>query len=372
MNNDAIADFLRTHEASPVGLTPTLPLLEPTSALDEDSDAPTTDIDREVEYPEAEWKPLPVGSASVTGEERPTRFIDGCHAGQPVLCLTVRGTGRPVPLYLAEVGAIVLKSDGRKFEREFVHIERVLSFVADAFPWDEVEAFSAAVQNNPALDLRVLPANDVNPAEFSLFDYEAMRRQAMIRAQAEMEHLERLAFAAGESAPTLVDGPLNRVTGTLPSDAALAVGIVKQQATQYLHPQGMRAMLSLTKDHRTPCFKLNAPRGKQGGSFPVLTWYLRLATGRNLAPNWGYVRVEVPYAQFKSRFQRHDGDFSFIDRLSRWLIDARCRADSYSRMPVSLEPIVRAEDALKPLFTPLSVLVNRLYRQAGLFRGSER
>ena len=40
-------------------------------------------------------------------------------------------------------------------------------------------------------------------------------------------------------------------------------------------------------------------------------------------------------------------------------------------MPVSLEPIVRAEDALKPLFTPFPVLVNRLYRTAGFFRGGE-
>jgi hypothetical protein len=60
-----------------------------------------------------------------------------------------------------------------------------------------------------------------------------------------------------------------------------------------------------------------------------------------------------------------------VNRLSRWLIDARCRTDSYARMPVSLDPIVRAEDALKPLFTPVPVLVNRLYRTAGLFRGNE-
>ena len=64
-------------------------------------------------------------------------------------------------------------------------------------------------------------------------------------------------------------------------------------------------------------------------------------------------------------------DFGFVNRLSRWLIDARCRTDSYARMPVSLDPIVRAEDALKPLFTPIQVLVNRLYRTAGLFRKDE-
>lgn len=54
-----------------------------------------------------------------------------------------------------------------------------------------------------------------------------------------------------------------------------------------------------------------------------------------------------------------------------WLLAARCRAAGYARMPVSLEPVVRAEDGLKPLFTPFPVLVNRLYRTAGLFRRGE-
>ena len=35
-------------------------------------------------------------------------------------------------------------------------------------------------------------------------------------------------------------------------------------------------------------------------------------------------------------------------------------------MPVSLEPIVRAEDSLKSLFTPFGVLRNRFLRHAGV------
>jgi hypothetical protein len=77
--------------------------------------------------------------------------------------------------------------------------------------------------------------------------------------------------------------------------------------------------------------------------------------------------VDVPWVQFEDRPDR----FGFVGRLSRWLMDARCRADSYARMPVSLDPIVRAEEAIKPLFSPLPVLVNRLYRRAGLFRRTE-
>ena len=80
--------------------------------------------------------------------------------------------------------------------------------------------------------------------------------------------------------------------------------------------------------------------------------------------------MDVPWAQLVTRYAGGERS-AFVSRLSRWLVDARCRIDSYARMPISLDPIVRAEDALKPLFTPLPVLVNRLYRQAGLFRRSE-
>jgi hypothetical protein len=134
------------------------------------------------------------------------------------------------------------------------------------------------------------------------------------------------------------------------------------QAAEYLNEATWPYLLKLGKGRRTPIFKIS-----REGSIPVATWYLKLAGGPQLAPNWGYVRVEVPWNQFEERGR----DIGFVNRLSRWLVDARCRADSYARMPVSLEPIVRAEDALKPLFTPLQVLVNRLYRQAGFFRRNE-
>jgi hypothetical protein len=269
-------------------------------------------------------------------------------------------------MVLSEVGAVALKSVGRRFEREFAAVDRVLSFVADPFPWEEVEAFADALLNKPELKLRVLTAN--RPSEpHSPFDYEVMRTQARARAQQEMTTLERLALAVDRDSPTLVDGPLNRVTGNPKADAPLLLGVVKQQAADYLHPQGWRTLLDLKPAHRTPVFKYES-KGTDGGRFTVASWFLKLAGGLRLAPNWGYVRVELPWAQFEHRFA---GDFRFVNRLSRWLIDSRCRTDSYARMPVSLDPIVRAEDALKPLFTPTAVLVNRLYRTAGLFRGTE-
>ena len=362
-DRDAIRRFFRTYQAAPVGATPPQPNI-PTAEGDSE-EKPKVDLTYETLTDE--WKGILVTESPAKVGEYPTRFVDGSQAGQPVLCVR-SPLGCPIPLVLSEVGAVALKTVGRHFEREFVAVERVLSFVADPFPWEEVEAFADALVNKPELKLRVLPANF--PKEpHSPFDYEVMRTQARARAQHEMTTLERLAVAVNESAPTLVDGPLNRVMANPWAWMPLRVGVVKQQAADYLHPAGWRTLLNLKPAHRTPVFRYES-KGFDGGRFPVATWFLKLAIReqRNLAPNWGYVRVEIPQSQFELQFRK---DYGFIDRLSRWLIDARCRTDSYARMPVSLDPIVRAEEALKPLFTPTAVLVNRLYRTAGLFRGNE-
>jgi hypothetical protein len=360
-DSDAVRRFFRSYAAEPVGPTPAQPNVSPD---DEDGDAAES-IDRTIEKAEDEWEPLTVLEQPAKDGEFPRRFIDGSQAGQPVLCVR-SPQGWPIPLVLSEVGAVELKSVGRRFERGFVAVERVLSFVADPFPWAEVEAFAAELLNKPELRLRVLPANRP-PENHSPFDYEVMRTQARARAQQEMTTLERLALAVDRSVPTLVDGPLNRVMGAPKPDSPLVVGVAKTQAADYLHDQGWRTLLNLRPGQRTPAFRYEGSRS-DGGKMPVASWYLKLAGGPRLAPNWGYVRVEVPWGQFDQQFK---SDFGFVNRLSRWLIDARCRTESYARMPVSLDPIVRAEDALKPLFTPVSVLVTRLYRTAGLFRGNE-
>jgi hypothetical protein len=143
------------------------------------------------------------------------------------------------------------------------------------------------------------------------------------------------------------------------------VGVLESHASSYFEgfDPGWRTLLNLAPGERTPVFSIAAE-----GRLTVATWYLKLAGESPLAPNWGYIRVELPWAQFRATF---GGGFGFVDRLSRWLVDARYRAASYARMPVSLEPVVRAEDGLKPLFTPFPVLINRLYRAADLFRRGE-
>lgn len=363
IDGDAIRRFFDLHVATFVGGTPMQPLL---SGGGEDEEGPEP-ARLDIELGSEEWKAITVPEAPARKGEYPERFIDGSMAGEPVLCLRAP-TGWPIPLFLAEVGAVALRLSGRGFEREFVEVERVLSFVADPFPWDEVEAFSTALANDREMPVQVVRANPPNFGVHSPFDYEAMRNQARAAAAMSMRTWERLALFHDRSVPTLIDGPLLRITGDPDPQSPLIIAVTKSHSAAYLHDQGWRTLLGLRPGQRTPAFQLTGLAGDRESHFRTVSWFLKLAGGNRLAPNWGYVRVEVPWRQF----ERFGGErFSFINRLSRWLIDARCRQESYARMPVSLEPIVRAEDALKPLFTPLSLLTNRLYRRAGMTIRSE-
>jgi hypothetical protein len=356
---DAVRHFLRAHGATAVGATPPRPALPPEDA------EPETSLDLTAERDPADWRPLPLSEQPAKEGEFPVRFIDGSHSGHPVLCVR-SPQGYPVPLMLAEVGAVALRLKGRGFEREFACVERVLGFVADPFPWEQVEAFAAALANAPEFRLRVLPARMPEPDRASPFDYDAMRAQAYNRCQNEMLKLEVLALEAVPDAPTLVDGQLGgRIGEQAAGRRPLVVGAVKAPTPPALHPAGHNALLDLKPGQRTPFFRDERPSDVR-----LASWFLRLAGGPRLAPNWGTVRIDVPWVQLE-RYATPADRSAFVNRLSRWLVDARCRADSYARMPESLDPIVRAEDALKPLFTPVPVLVNRLYRTAGLFRGNE-
>lgn len=355
-DQDAISRFLREHGAAVVGSTPPQPVLPP-----EDEGRPDP-ARLDVEHAAEDWRPLIVPEAPVRPDEAPRRFIDGSVTADPVLCLRAPA-GWPIPLLLAEVGAVALRLQGRRFVREFAAVERLVSFVADPFPWQEVEAFAAALANVAGFPLQVVRANLPDLAHHSPFDYEVMRGQARAACEQAMRVWERLALAHDRSVVTLVDGPLLRVTGEPDPNSPLVIGVAKTQAASYLHEAGWRTLLDLRPGQRTPVFQLTGVGGDRESHFKVASWYLKLAGGPRLAPNWGHVRVEVPWRQF----ERIGTDrFGFVNRLSRWLIDARCRQASYARMPVSLEPIVHAEDVLKPLFTPLSLLSTRLYRQAGL------
>jgi hypothetical protein len=358
---DAIGSFFRTYAASAVGDTPP----QPSPAVEEGGEADgVSAVEHDVEVPAGAWAARVVGEAPPRPGEYPVRFIDGSLATVPVLCLRAP-QGWPIPLLIGEAGAAALRLGGRSFVRELVAVDRVFSFVVDPFPWAEVEAFAAAVLNDPDLGARLVPAN--YPGErHSPFDYEVMRTQARHRCEQEMLNAERLALAADPDVPALLDGKLaGRIGSTAAAGRPLLVGVVKRIAPA-LHAEGWRTLLSLRPGQRTPVFKLTGVSGGREADMPTASWFLKLAGGPRLAPNWGYVRVDVPWVQFAGHFR---GDFGFVGRLSRWLIDARCRQESYARMPVSLEPIVRAEECLKPLFTPPAVLSGRLHRRSGAVEG---
>jgi hypothetical protein len=76
----------------------------------------------------------------------------------------------------------------------------------------------------------------------------------------------------------------------------------------------------------------------------------------------GVVRVEIAEAYF----ERVGKDFGQINRLSHALIRMRCRLSSYGRGPVSLAPIVRAEEVLRALFAPPGYPAQHFYRLTGL------
>lgn len=365
MDDLFLPDFFRRYQAAVAGSGPMLPTL-PEPEDPESDEEPSVFLDEEL--PLDQWKPIIVLEAPTKPGETPSRFIDGSQRHLTVMWLR-SPNGAPIPLLVAEVGAVAMRLEGRQFLREDVKIERVLSFVADPFPWEEIESFATALMQRDELTMRLVLAN--KPIEpHHPFDYEVMRTQAVARIRQEMNSWERLMFSRNCKVPTLVDGPLHRVMGQPPSDAPLLIGVTKTHSANYLHDQGWRTLYDLRPGQRTPVFLITGKGGKlsKEGRFPVATWYLKLAAGPRLAPNWGHVRVEVPWNQFQTQFA---SSFDFIGRLSRWIIDARCRQESYQRMPVSLEPIVRAEEAIKPLFTPLNILSHRLYRQAGLLRSND-
>jgi hypothetical protein len=357
---DPIRDFFRRHRAAPIGSY----LQQPETDAVGDEPGEVNDFD--IETPSDQWAPITPAEAPAKADEGPRRFIDGSHIGHAVLSIRSPEIGCAVPLMLSEVGGIAMNWERRGFVRDFFGLERVVSMVADLFPWDQIEVLARALRHLPGYPLRLLPAN--RPDSGSLFDYEQMRKQAQNRSNQEMADWEAIALSSDRDRPVVVDGRLEpRLRMAEAANRSLVVGVIKQHAVPYLHPQGFRALLDLRPGQRTPVFRIGRRKTNDGKimdlSLPVVSWYVKLGGVSQVGPNYGFVRVEVAWVHFQRWASDQKG---FTDRLSRWLIDARCRQTSYSRMAVTLEPIVRAEDSLKSLFTPFTVLRNRFYLAAGV------
>jgi hypothetical protein len=277
---------------------------------------------------------------------RPIRFIDGKDYGRTVAWLQTQ-EGYPIPVRLAEIGATSFTDQDRQLRREYETIERVLSFVVNPFPWDEVESFAIALQEQ---GFRLLPCL----AEPS-FSFEKMRRATQNRTKEAMDLLEKQALAWNNDLPTLVDGRLEPRMGAFDQHTNAVVGLIKTHYRTYLHQNGLRLLYELLPGERTPAFCLEK-------KLSVVSWYLRLNSQGEM-PDWGLVRLELPRNFFEEVINR---DFSYLDYLSNIVYAYRCRGTGYKRASISIYPVQRAEESLGALFTPLETLVQRFYRYTNL------
>jgi hypothetical protein len=351
-------EFLREHGGRRVRLYPDQPELdqpeEPGEESDEDAKEP---VAHDYENQGERWQPITVDKTVIDWGEAPQRFVDGCHVGHTIAWLQ-DADGHPVPLMLAEIGGVCLERDGRELRRAFQVVERVVALVVDPFPWHEVEDFAAALASS---GFRLLTASlwrgESGTDWAASYDFEAMRKKVQNRSNYEMEVLEEVALCQHAEVPTVVDGRLEpRINSEKRLQRCPIVGVIKQQRKGYLHPRGWKVYYHLEPGQRTPAFLI------QSKSVPVVSWYLKLDGAYGALPNWGVVRVEIAEAYF----ERLGKDFGHIDRLSHALIQMRCRSGSYRRGPVSLAPIVRAEEVLRALFSPAGYLSQHFYRLTGL------
>lgn len=348
-------EFLKDHGASRMRSYPEQPALD----LPEDAEGDeieNEELDHDFECKGDTWRAIPVHQSVTREDESPRRFIDGCHAGQTIAWLQ-DDEGHPVPLMLAEIGGVCLTSESRELRRTFQIVERVVSFAIDPFPWEEVESFALALADS---GFRLLPMSLWRPgtADWAAsYDFEEMRRKTTNRSNYEMEVLEEAALCHAPEIPTVIDGRIgSRISSQAHLQTLPIVGVIKQHRKGYLHPQGWMVYYHLKPAERTPAFLIKSK------SVPVVSWYLKLDGDNAILPNWGVVRVELAARYFEAI----GNDFSSIDRLSHELYRMRCRSGAYRRGPVSLEPIVRAEESLKSLFTPTSALGQRFYHLTGL------
>lgn len=328
------------------------PLASRADFAEEENEGPNVSLD--FELPSNDWQPRTVGSETVDASALPQRFIDGCHSGETVTWLQ-DAAGHPIPVRLAQIGGVCMRIENRSLRREFAHLQRIISLIVDPFPLHEVENTAAALSEGGFALLPALYPKIEEEQRGPTYDFERMREQTRLAAQHEMEVLEELALCQDLSVLSMIDGRLGRVQ--LPDlERYDVVGVIKQQRENYLHPHGWQVLYNLEPGQRTPAFRLPSKH------LPVVSWYLKLDGANGAMPNWGIVRVEISCIHF----ERQRCNFGYLDRLSNALLHLRCRQNSYARAPVSMEPIVRAEESLKSLLSPPAILAQRFYHLTGL------
>src|SRR4051812_38546509 len=127
--DDAVRRFFRKHAGAAVSMYPDQ------NELDSPPEGGAERVEWGLEQPADEWTPVILPETPARVGEYPQRYIDGCHVGHAVACLRAPAVGWPVPVFLAELGGVALRLEGRELRRDFFGVERVVSFVADPFPW---------------------------------------------------------------------------------------------------------------------------------------------------------------------------------------------------------------------------------------------
>lgn len=348
-------DFLRNHGANRVQSEVLQPFM-----IGDDEEETDESVEHSYEVGADEWQPRDVvpQQAVANWPLRPIRFVDGSDKGRTVAWLRSPVQGYPVPVRLAEIGAVVLRESEGVLKREWDVVQRVVALMTDLFPWDEVERFAIALRQ---YDIRLLPCSAPQRGATSeggySYEFERMRKTTTNRSMEEMSRLEAQALSLDSNVPTIVDGRLEPRVSAFDRETSPVVGLIKTHRKAYLHRRGWQVFYDLRTGQRTPAFLL------RGRNLAVVSWYLRIDGARGEMPNTGVVRMEVPQRFFERTIGR---DSSHLDRLSRIVCDYRCHDRNYERAAISIYPIQRAEEKLGALFTPRDTLISRFYRLTGL------
>jgi len=205
-------------------------------------DEPSENLKLNYELDEPDWRPLEFTDDFSVRDwpDRPQRFIDGKDVGRTVAWLQSR-EGYPVPVRLSEIGAVEMRSIDGQLRREFYVIERVVSLMADLFPWEEIERFAIELKEN---GFRLLHCDkpketDTNPGGYT-YDFERMRKTTQNRSNDEMARLERQVLMRNADDPTIVDGRLDPRASAFNQETQPIIGLIKTHSRNYLHAQGWR------------------------------------------------------------------------------------------------------------------------------------
>jgi hypothetical protein len=291
------------------------------------------------ELPAGEWRPI---DCAGTPQAPPRRFIDGSLVSRTIGVVRVDGGRRP--LVLASVGALELWLEDGRLRRpaDAFALRSVLCLVATGIPQGERAELAESCAE---LGFELLAGDSRDVAA----DFDVLRRRSFDLAKLAMERAERDLLLRLPDVPALVDGLLERrlTGGPLP-----ALGLVKRQMRQYLPSSHAGLLYDLLPGQRTPAFVLETEHAR------VVSWYLRLSTTELAGPGYGLVRLTMPF-EYLTQLPAPATEISALSAFVRGL---RHREASYTRVGVSLEPIVRVEDELHALMPSIDELSARLDR----------